>query len=238
MKALAIVCVLAGAANAQTLPFDTKKVEALFEQGNRHYDLGEYDQAVTAFRQAYALVPDPTFLFDIAQSYRLGHRCREASAAYRAYLRNSSGDDRGKVEQLIRELAPCVKAEEEKLRRTLPPPALSARTKRLRWLGAGVAGAGALALGGGVVLSARAAAAAGDLERTCGGAQPTCTAEEAVAIDRRGRAAERHATWLYAAGGATAAIGATLVVYTLLRPEHVVIAPTRDALFVAAAGRF
>ena len=242
MKALVVLCALAGAAHAQTLRYDTSKVEALFEEGNKHYDLGEYDQAVAAFRKAYALLPDPSFLFNIGQSYRLGHRCREATAAYRAYLRNApaSGttDDRAKIEQLIRDLEPCTKTEEERLRRLAPPPELSPRHKKLRIAGLATAAVGTVALGGGVAFSVRAARAANELERACGGEQPTCGAAEAVEIDTRGRAASRDAMWLYIAGGATVAVGTTLVLYTVLRPEHVMVAPTNDGLFITAAGKF
>lgn len=247
MKALLALCVLAGTAaaepppptgNAKTLPFDAHKVQTLFEQGTKHYDLGEYDAAITSFRQAYALLPDPSFLFNIGQAFRQQRHCRDATAAYKAYLRHAPDDDRAKVEGFLEELEPCVKSEEEQLSRTLPPPELSPFHKKLRWGGASIAAAGALAIGGGIYFSVRAVRSASELERECGGDQRSCDVGTALDLERRGKDAERNATRLYIAGGAVVGIGLGMLIYSIARAERVTVLPTAGGAFVATGGAF
>ncbi len=59
----------------------------LFEQGQAHYDLGEYDEAIAAFREAYEISSAPALLFNIAQSHRLKGDCARALQVYRHFVR-------------------------------------------------------------------------------------------------------------------------------------------------------
>jgi tetratricopeptide (TPR) repeat protein len=59
----------------------------LFEQGQAHYDLGEYDEAIAAFREAYEISSAPALLFNIAQSHRLKGDCARALHVYRHFVR-------------------------------------------------------------------------------------------------------------------------------------------------------
>jgi tetratricopeptide (TPR) repeat protein len=252
MKALFALAIVAGltataaadppssTGDAKTLPFDAHKVQTLFDQGTKHYDLGEYDQAIASFRQAYALLPDPSFLFNIGQAFRQQHHCRDASAAYKAYLRHAPNDDRAKVEGFLRELEPCARTEEDQLSRMLPPPELTPLHKKLRWIGAGVAGAGALAIGTGIYFSVRALHTANELERKCGGVQPTCTTATALDLEGRGKDAQRNATRLYIAGGAVAGVGLGMLIYSVARPERqiTVLPAAGGGAFVATGGTF
>ena len=49
-----------------------KKEEArkLFEEGQLHYKLGRFDEALETYRKAYEVLPLPAFLFNIGQCYR------------------------------------------------------------------------------------------------------------------------------------------------------------------------
>jgi tetratricopeptide (TPR) repeat protein len=61
--------------------------DALFEQGERLYNLGEYRQALEAFKAAYQLDRQRAYLFAVAQCHRkLGER-ELAISAYKAFLR-------------------------------------------------------------------------------------------------------------------------------------------------------
>ena len=76
-----------------------------FNQGNRHYELGHYQEALNEFEVAYMAVPDPAFLFNIAQCHRkMGHD-KEAVGFYKSYLRAApNAPNRADVQKRIREL--------------------------------------------------------------------------------------------------------------------------------------
>ena len=80
------------------------KAKALFAEGNQHYSLGEFDQAMASYSLAYRLKPLPAFLFNIAQCHRkLGH-FRDAVAMYQNYLVGvPDAPNKDVVESLIKE---------------------------------------------------------------------------------------------------------------------------------------
>jgi tetratricopeptide (TPR) repeat protein len=76
-----------------------------FEEGTKFFNLGEFQSAIAAYKEAYRLVPDPVFLYNIAQSYRLSNDLGQAVFFYRGYLRaNPKAPNRREVEGRIREL--------------------------------------------------------------------------------------------------------------------------------------
>lgn len=88
-------------------PDEGKKAEAkvLYDKGNTHYNLGEYDQAVAAFKKAYEISQAPGLLFNIAQSYRLKKDYEQASHFYTTYLRlKPDAANRPDVEARIAEM--------------------------------------------------------------------------------------------------------------------------------------
>src|SRR5579883_1997628 len=83
---------------------DLAKARQLYESGMSHYNLGEYNDAVNDFREAYRHKQDPAFLFKIGQSYRQLGDPEKAAQSYRAYLRESKEIDpkkRAAVEKFI-----------------------------------------------------------------------------------------------------------------------------------------
>jgi tetratricopeptide (TPR) repeat protein len=93
--------------SAQAAPPMEDKAQARlhFEAGARHYDLSEWDQALVEFKEAYRQMPDPSFLYNIAQCHRrLGHG-EDALTFYRTYLRRApEAVNRDEVERRIAEL--------------------------------------------------------------------------------------------------------------------------------------
>jgi tetratricopeptide (TPR) repeat protein len=77
------VVVSSGAAFAD--PGDAK---ARYVSAQSHYNLNEFAEALTDFKEAYRLYPDPAFLFNIAQCERQLGDFEEAIKFYRSYLRN------------------------------------------------------------------------------------------------------------------------------------------------------
>jgi tetratricopeptide (TPR) repeat protein len=94
---------------------DRAHARAAFRAGSQHYNLGEFQQALDSFREAYRNYEDPSFLFNIAQCERqLGHK-RAAVREYRAYLNNSeNADNRESVRQTITQLEREIAAEDQR----------------------------------------------------------------------------------------------------------------------------
>jgi tetratricopeptide (TPR) repeat protein len=83
-----------------------KQARGLFEQGQVHYSLGEYDQAIAAFRKAYELTSAPGLLFNIAQAHRLNGQCKEALEVYRHFIRLAPDSQyRAEADQQVAALA-------------------------------------------------------------------------------------------------------------------------------------
>ncbi|MDX2090178.1 MAG: tetratricopeptide repeat protein [Kofleriaceae bacterium] len=122
LLAAALLFATTHVATAQPSPEEAKKLEAktLYEKGNTHYNLGEYDQAVTAFKKAYELSQAPGLLFNIAQSFRLKKDYEQASHFYSTYLRlKPDAPNRADVEARIAEMNNLI--EEQKKMGTKAP---------------------------------------------------------------------------------------------------------------------
>lgn len=118
-----IMCLVVGiaAGTARAAPAaDPQTVEArrLYQEGMAHFNLREYKQAVEQFQAAYRLRPDPVFLYNVAQSYRLAQDSDQALYFYQAYLRTSENPpNRAEVQERIAVL------EKEIAARKVPPAA-------------------------------------------------------------------------------------------------------------------
>jgi hypothetical protein len=87
---------------AATPTGDAKRAKELFQEGTRFFDLGQFDKAIESWQAGYREKPDPGFLYNIAQAYRLSGDAAKAIFFYRGYLRNSpKAHNRPEVEQKI-----------------------------------------------------------------------------------------------------------------------------------------
>ena len=76
-----------------------------FEEGAASFRLGQYQAAIGAWQRAYELRPDPVFLFNIAQAYRLAEDDAQALDFYRRYLAAApTATNRAEVERRIEQL--------------------------------------------------------------------------------------------------------------------------------------
>lgn len=101
---------------------DAKKAEAkaLYEKGLGHYNLGEWDLAIDAFRKAYAISSAPGLLFNIGQSFRLKKDYEQALYFYGTYLRlKPDASNRADVEARMKEMEEAI--EEQKKMQAKPP---------------------------------------------------------------------------------------------------------------------
>jgi tetratricopeptide (TPR) repeat protein len=140
------------------------RARALYEQGIRHYNLNEHDEAIAAFKEGYKLSGSAGFLYNIAQAYRLKGDCAQALSFYRNYLRaDPQADNRAAVEARIAAMAECVQATPPSPRAAPLPPAAPVRGGGLRVAGLVVAGIGLAAAGTSVYFGLDARHAADDL---------------------------------------------------------------------------
>jgi hypothetical protein len=82
--AIALVAVAPLTAHAQTAEAQ-KTAEEAYTKGDTAYNLGRYAEAAEWFTKAYEAWPQPEFLYNIAQSYRLGGNCKQALHFYKRF---------------------------------------------------------------------------------------------------------------------------------------------------------
>jgi len=107
--AIILVAIHALAA-AQPAPSPEERAGELVDEAIRHYNVGEYTEAIAAYKEAYKLVPEPLLLWNLGQAYRLAGDCAKALTSYRSYVREApAGDFRAMADQRIPEMEACAK---------------------------------------------------------------------------------------------------------------------------------
>ncbi|MGE5185120.1 MAG: tetratricopeptide repeat protein, partial [Acidobacteriota bacterium] len=103
---------------------EPKTADEWYKEGENQYNLGEFDKAADAFKQGFALETDdakkPAFLYNVAQAYRQGNKCKDAVFFYKRFLslkdtgvgKPLSDDKHKEIEGLIAELDACAKNQE------------------------------------------------------------------------------------------------------------------------------
>lgn len=215
-RALALVLLLAtpvfADSDAQTRAND------LFARGQGRYEAGDYRQSIALFDEAYQLVRDPVYLFNIAQSYRKLFDCEPASKYFERYLAEATDVDqsqRAKVKEILAELEPCVAdrvrakaAAPTPTPKPTPKPVVDDPGRPMRLGGLAMVGAGAIGLVVGTIYGAKGSGIKGDLADDCAaGCEWTAERE---ALDRDGSRANKISLVSFIAGGAVAAGGGVL----------------------------
>jgi tetratricopeptide (TPR) repeat protein len=249
---IAIALVLA-TAPARAEPSTKAQAKQHFKQGKALQDAGKYDDAVAEYRAAYDLDQRPEMLFNIAQVYRLGNHKQPAIDYYQQYLAaQPDGPGAREARQWIAELARQIEADRplpSEPAKPEPPPivplssppprsepeprALTATrsSPQLRITGLATAGAGAIALGFGVVFGIKARSAADTISNH----QGLWTDDERHTFED-GQRANRTMIIGYVAGGALVATGGVL--YYLGARTHVVPVTGVRTAGLAVQGRF
>lgn len=107
----ALTLLVVGRSTASAAPDCSQPAKATaakrYDEATKHYRLGEYDAAVTGFKQAYLACPEPLLLFNVAQAYRLSGKRSAAAQLYRQYLSATSPDDpqREAAQRYIQQIA-------------------------------------------------------------------------------------------------------------------------------------
>ena len=252
--AMVVVGLLAGVATAQPAP-DKAAAQAAFVDGQERYAAGDYLPAAVKFEAAYAADPDPVYLFNVAQAYRLGNACSKAVRSYNRFLEAvPNPPNLDKVKQYLGEAEACAKASAppgpaipggttEPVAGNPPIPERPApedpgRTKR--WVGIGAILLGGAAIGVGVYYATEASRLDGeraDLQDEC--LIITCEAGYGDDLDEQGHRANIRSGVSLAVGG-VAVIGG-VVLFVLGRSSEsssIAIVPTSGGAYAVGAFRF
>jgi tetratricopeptide (TPR) repeat protein len=102
------------------LAWAQKTADEWYKEGENQYNLGNFDKAVDAFKQGFALETNDSkkaaYLYNVAQSYRQENDCKNALFFYKRFLALKGNDTtkplsaktRKDVEERITELEACV----------------------------------------------------------------------------------------------------------------------------------
>jgi tetratricopeptide (TPR) repeat protein len=231
-----------------------------FEKGKAAYRLGEFDEAIAAFREGYRLKPDPVFLYNIALAYRGKEDFEKAIFFYQSYLREApNAHNRAQVEAKIEELGRAV---EEKRRAAesppktplspdgavpdstpaevtpAPQPVETRRKPTLLIVGSVVGGLGVVSVVAGALLLANASATQADIDEASAMHLPW-TDE----LADRDAAARRNSTLgviAVGAGGTMLVAGGVIVLLGLKQGRRTEVVPTAssDGVGVSIRGTF
>src|ERR1044071_8633015 len=101
-----------------------KTADDWYREGETQYNLGNFDKAADAFKQGYAIEgtdsKKPSYLYNVAQAYRQGKKCKDAAFFYKRYLSLKEQDTvkplkaekRTEIEGWISELEECERKQE------------------------------------------------------------------------------------------------------------------------------
>lgn len=106
--ALTLAIVLAGStAEAQKTASNDPSLQAKShaDRARRLYDLRRYDEAAYEFDRAWRLSNDPSYIYNVAQAYRLAGKPKEAVGYYEYYLTQvPAAPNRAEIEKRMAEL--------------------------------------------------------------------------------------------------------------------------------------
>jgi tetratricopeptide (TPR) repeat protein len=99
---------------------DKSRAREQFRKGSQHFRLGEFADALHAFKEAYRAVEDPSILFNIAQCHRQLNQKSEAIRSYKHYLSEvPRAPNKDEVKKLIAMLETALS--HETAARSVPP---------------------------------------------------------------------------------------------------------------------
>jgi tetratricopeptide (TPR) repeat protein len=206
-----VATVLGGPAFADAVPPLARQFS---DRGRALHDLGDYDQAIVAYKQAYMIAPSPGLLFNMAQAYRLAGDCPQAASFYRRFLSTGPEPEARRVtEQHLAVVESCVRrggsGGPALALRAHDDPAVDEPGAGKRHLGMAIAGGGGLLLVAGVYFALDARSASDQVANAYAhGASWKMIAD----LDQRGQRSSEIAAGLAITGGAAVATGVVLYI--------------------------
>ncbi len=229
------------------------KARQLADKGRTSHEAGDYNTAISAYTEAYAIAPSPALLFNLAQAYRLRGSCDDAVLMYRRYLdTNPTPDARAIAEGHLATVERCA----HKVSLSIPldaherraVPVIARQQDRVREeesdrgllqqrVGLGLMIGGGLALAAATYFAVDAKNAESDVENAYahGG-----EGWNLAAIDERGQRSAKLGTWLGIGGGALVIGGVTsyLLGRRAERTAPIALVPKTGGAEVTFAWRF
>lgn len=214
-----LIAALGGSAYAE----DREKALALFEDSDKAYKAGNFEQAAELLREAYGLYPEPLLLYNLGRAQEGLGDMQGAVESYEQFLREAKEiKDRGAIERRIATLKEQLqrqadearrRAEEEERRRREeeerkrnPPPPIDTRTPLQKygpWITMGTGGAFVVT---GVFFGIRA-------QSTHDDAVATAIQRDAAELQASAERSATVANVLFVAGGAAIAGGLAWKIY-------------------------
>jgi tetratricopeptide (TPR) repeat protein len=257
----------APAPNTAGMTDDEKKAaaRAFYEQGLSAYNLGNFDDAIKAFSEAYSISQAPGLLFNVAQSHRLKKDYEKATYFYTTYLRlKPDAPNRTDVEARLAEMEKLI-ADQKNMER-MPPegvitpeggtqvttntqlaptqpvdksdPEAAKKAQSMMTLGLITGGAGVAVVLTGFVFGGLASSAESDLN-SLSSDRGTWSPEQQDRYDA-GKRNNTIAIVSFVLGGAAVATGGTLYVLGMMKKQDATVAvnPTRGGTTVAVGWSF
>jgi tetratricopeptide (TPR) repeat protein len=110
MRVLIVLVLLARVAGAQPVdPAVKARADAAYAEGSNAYNASDFTRAALKFEEAYSLVADPAYLFNIAQAYRQAKDCVKAAAAFAKFIELvPAAPNIAKAKELHKEVNVCA----------------------------------------------------------------------------------------------------------------------------------
>lgn len=226
---------------------DTRTARVLYTQAEKRFASGDYQAALTLYRQAYAAKPLAGFHFNIALCLRKLGRHAEAVKHFKQYLELSkSTRNKKRAQELLAECEAAVEAAKPppKPEDPLPTPPVVAKPAPLptkargrRRLPSGYFWT-AVAVSGTLVAVGTVTGIIA-LTKSSTFRDPSTPNSELSGLQDTGEALKTTSTITWTVGAITAAGAAALYFFTDFGKEtSVAAAPTRDGAVVTLVGRF
>lgn len=126
---LSISLALLLAATSPSFADDKAKAKALYEEGLKHYNLAEWNDAIKSWKDSYLLSKKPLLLFNIGQAYRLSGDCKQAKIFYESYQREEPNPKN--AAELEEALALCAKQPDKPVDKPVDKPRDKPRDKSI-----------------------------------------------------------------------------------------------------------
>jgi tetratricopeptide (TPR) repeat protein len=160
-RVLFVIALLVGMWARPARADDRDQALALFEQSDKAYKAGNFEEAAKLLREAYSLYPEPLLLYNLGRAQEGMGDSRGAVQSYEQYLQDAQEiKDRGAIERRIETLKAQIAKQEEDARRRAaeeerrrreeeerrlhPPPPIDDRTPLQKygpWITMGAGGA-------------------------------------------------------------------------------------------------
>ena len=103
IRTLSVLAAIAVFGLSRGASADEATAKARYDAGERAYNLGDFAKAIALFKEAYEQLPEPAFLFNVAQAYRQSGDCKQALFFYKRFLSLKENDTQKPIKPTLKE---------------------------------------------------------------------------------------------------------------------------------------